>query len=206
MLFTHAIATRIENAAERVERERAEFNYNSIRAWLSRGCKVLDVGAWNCYLGETLRDKMACDVMSVDVVNANKTRMPFRLFDGRTLPAEPKSHDAILLLYVLHHAADDEVLLNEAHRVLRDGGRLLVAEDNVEGPWNWMLTVGFHIWLALVARMDCSGKFRTACQWQSRFEQAGFRIKETIPLGHHLRRFWWPENVLFVLEKSRAVS
>src|SRR4051812_36431685 len=103
MLLARTISSRIESASERIEKERAEFNYNSIRAWLSRGSRVLDVGAWNCYLGQQLRDKMGCNVLSVDVVNANKTHMPFRLFDGRTLPVETQSYDAILLLYVLHH-------------------------------------------------------------------------------------------------------
>src|ERR1041385_4993040 len=201
MLLAEAITSRIESASERIEKERAEFNYKSISAWLSRGSKVLDVGAWNWYLGHLLRDRMGCNVLSVDVVNANKTHMPFRLFDGRTLPVESHSHDTILLLYVLHHAADDETLLKEAHRALRDGGQLLVAEDNVENLWNWIVTVGFHVWLGLVAQMSCSGHFRTPSQWQKRFEAAGFRIKETISLGHHIQRFWWPKNTLFILEK-----
>jgi len=52
---------------------------------------------------------------------------------------EARSYDVVLFLYVLHHAADE--------RVLRDDGCLLIAEDSVDGLWNSVLTVGFHIFL-----------------------------------------------------------
>jgi SAM-dependent methyltransferase len=145
---------------------------------------------------------MACEVLSLDVIDANKTDMPFQVFDGKTLPTDSGSFDVVLLLYVLHHAADDQPLLDEAHRVLRDGGRLLIAEDSVDGLWNRVLTVGFHVYLWLATRMSCDGAFRTTSQWQERFRNAGLEIRETISLGHHLGRLLWPNNVLFVLEKS----
>jgi SAM-dependent methyltransferase len=199
-----AIAARLQEQSARVEKARAEFNFRSIEALIPRGCKVLDVGAWCCYLGELLRDRTGCEVLSLDVVDANKTGMPFRVFDGRTLPVEAGSFDVVLLLYVLHHAADDRPLLAEAGRALRDGGCLLVGEDSVDGVWNRTLTVGFHVWLWLVTGMAWDGKFRTSDQWRARFRAAGFAIEETVLLGRHLGHFFWPNNVLFVLRKDEG--
>src|SRR5437879_2995283 len=142
-----AIAKRFEAESERVERARAEFNFRSVEAHIPRGAKVLDVGAWSCYLGELLRDRLACEVLSLDVVDANQTNMPFQVFGGKTLPVDSGAFDVVLLLYVLHHAVEDAPLLDEARRVLRKGGRLLVAEDSVDSLWNRILTVGFHVWL-----------------------------------------------------------
>ena len=204
MGFADVIAGKMQQESERVERARAEFNYKSVQSWISQGSKVLDVGAWACYLGEMLRDRKRCDVLSLDVIDVNKTGMPFQKFDGRNLPVEDRSYDVVLLLYVLHHAADDEPLLREAGRVLRDRGLLLVAEDCVDTLWDKILTEGFHIWLWLVARMTRDGKFRTGNQWQARFPETGFHVRETISLGHHLGRFLWPNNVLYVLEKESA--
>jgi len=198
------IATRMRKEAERVEKARAEFNFRSIEAKVPQGCKVLDVGAWSCYLGELLRDRKGCEVLSLDVLDANKTDMPFQIFNGETLPVESGSFDVILLLYVLHHAADDEPLLHEARRVLRHNGRLLVAEDSVDGLWNRILTVGFHGYLWLATRMSCDGTFRTRDQWRTRFQKAGLQLIETCSLGHHLGRLLWPNNVLFVLERDSA--
>jgi SAM-dependent methyltransferase len=197
-----AIAAKFQKEADRVERARAEFNFRSIEAQVPQGCKVLDVGAWSCYLGELLRDRMGCEVLSLDVVNVNKTSLPFQVFDGKTLPVDSGSFDVVLLLYVLHHAAEDQPLVDESRRVLRDRGSLLIAEDSVDGFWNRILTVGFHVWLWLVTRMSCQGTFRTTDQWQARFHRAGLEIKQTIGLGHHLGRSLWPNNVLFVLGKN----
>lgn len=202
MGFGRAIAAKLEAASARVEKARAEFNLRSIEAHVPEGCRVLDVGAWSCYLGELLREGKGCEVLSLDVVDANKTGMPFQVFDGTTLPVESGSFDVVLLLYVLHHAADDRPLLEEANRVLREGGLLLVAEDSADGLWNKTLTVGFHVWLWLVTRMSCEGKFRKAEEWRERFHAAGFEIRETTRLGHHLGRLLWPNNVLFVLRKG----
>ena len=195
---------KIQKASERIEKERAEFNFRSIQAFVPVGSRVLDVGAWSCYLGQMLRDRLQCEVLSLDVVDANKTDMPFQVFDGKVLPVESGSFDVVLLLYVLHHAAEDHPLLEEAHRVLRDGGLVLVAEDSIDGLWNKILTIGFHLYLWLVTRMTCDGKFRTTPEWRQRFQAAGFTLHQTLPLGHHLRRVLWPNNVLFVLEKSSA--
>ena len=117
---------------------------------------------------------------------------------------DARSYDVVLLLYVLHHAVDDQPLLDEARRVLRDDGCLLIAEDSVDGLWNRVLTVGFHIWLWLVTRMSCDGKFRTTGEWRKRLRASGFEIVDAIFLGHHLGRFLWPNNVLFVLRKTQA--
>lgn len=206
MHIGQVIAAKLQKESARVEKERAEFNFRSIQALVPQRCKVLDVGAWSCYLGQLLRDRMGCEVLSLDVVNANKTDMPFQVFDGKSLPVDSRNFDVVLFLYVLHHAKDDQPLLDEARRVLRDGGCLLVAEDSVDGPWNRALTAGFHLWLWLATRMTCDGKFRTADRWQKRFHAAGFEVKETIFLGHHLGRFLWPSNVLFVLRKHGDMS
>ena len=203
MRFGQVIAAKLQSKSARIEKARAEFNFRSIQPQVRQGCKVLDVGAWSCYLGQLLRDRLGCEVLSLDVVNANKTGMPFELFDGKALPVDSRSYDVVLFLYVLHHAADDRPLLDEASRVLRDGGCLLVAEDSVDGLWNRALTVGFHVWLWLATGMTRGGKFRATDQWRTLFHAAGFETRETIYLGHHLGRFLWPNNVLFVLGKDR---
>jgi SAM-dependent methyltransferase len=200
--LAQVFAAKLQRKSESVEKARAEFNYRSIREQVPRGCKVLDVGAWSCYLGELLRDRLGCEVLSLDVVNANKTDMPFQVFDGTALPVDSRSYDVVLFLYVLHHAPDDQPLLDEAGRVLRDGGCLLIAEDCVDGLWNRALAVGFHIWLWMATGMTCHGRFRTTGQWLEHLHAARLLIKETVYLGHHLGRRLWPNNVLFVLRKD----
>ena len=195
------IADAIVTKSTIVEKARAEFNFESIRAHVPPRSRVLDVGAWRCYLGMFLRDRLGCDVLSLDVVDANRTDIPFRLFDGRTLPVESGSFDVVLLLYVLHHAADDDALLQEAKRVLSENGRLIIAEDSVDGFWNRALTTGFHVWLWLVTRMTWH-HFRTTGEWQRRFRDHGFEVSAQVDLGPHLGRRLWPRNTLFVVKSQ----
>ena len=205
MALERLIAHSMQQQSERIEKARAEFNFGSIQSWIPRNSRVLDVGAWKCYLGQLLRDRKGCEVLALDVADANKTDIPFQTFDGKTLPVNAHSFDVVLVLYVLHHAADDEPLLRESSRVLRDGGLLLVAEDCVDSFWDRVLTIGFHVWLRLITKMSRDGEFRKKDQWQARFRKAGFRVRKTISLGHHVGRLLWPNNVLFILEKE-AVS
>ena len=103
-----------------------------------KGCDQVVIGSGqmgNVHLSpeaEAYFERKGCEVLCLDVVNVNKTDIPFQVFDGRALPVEARSYDVVLFLYVLHHAADDQPLLDEARRVLRDGGCLLIAEDSVD--------------------------------------------------------------------------
>ena len=181
---------------------RARFNARTVGPAVPEGSRLLDVGSWDARTAALLRDERGCDVLAVDVVDKNATDVPFATFDGSSLPAEDGSRDVVTFLYVLHHADDDLALLQEAARVLRPGGRIVVAEDMVETRTQRAITVGFHIWLWLWTWMGWDGQFRTKREWGERFGEAGLRVSETRELGPHLGRLLWPRNVLFVLERA----
>jgi SAM-dependent methyltransferase len=50
--------------------------------------------------------------------------------DG-TVPAEPEGFDAVISTQVLEHVEDPAVYLDECHRVLRPGGRLLLSTHGI---------------------------------------------------------------------------
>lgn len=77
---------------------------------------------------------------------AGHDNVEFREGDLEALPVERESLDVAILSLVLHYAADPLRVLNEAHRVLRAGGRLLLVDllphDHVE----YRQRMG-HVWL-----------------------------------------------------------
>ncbi|MFV2101598.1 methyltransferase domain-containing protein [Micromonospora sp. LOL_024] len=63
-------------------------------------------------------------------------RVHFTRADATALPYAAASFDAALALEVLVHVPDKAVALAEAHRVLRPGGRLVLAELTLARPMN----------------------------------------------------------------------
>lgn len=54
---------------------------------------------------------------------------------GEALPFADRSFDAVLALWVLNHAAAPARMVEEAARVLRPGGKLLVVLEDMEPTW-----------------------------------------------------------------------
>lgn len=185
---------------EVIELKRAWWARDTIAPALPEGGSLLDVGSWDGRTAQMFADARGARVTCVDVVDHNKTELPFRTFDGRALPADDDAFDAVTFLYVLHHSAHDAELLAEAARVCRPGGRVLVAEDMVESAAQRAVTVAFHLWLLLWTRMGWSGTFRPIEAWRGCFLTAGLDVVEVRPLPRFPGKLFWPRNVLFVLE------
>jgi len=89
---------------------------------------------------------------SREMLQAARTRLQgvhnVELRRGRLedLPVESGRLDVALLFLVLHHVADPGAVLAEAARVLRPGGRLIVADMLPHGHDDYRQTMG-HIWL-----------------------------------------------------------
>ena len=185
----------------RIEARHLERNLGTVQPHVPAGARVLDIGAWDCRLAAALRDRAACRVVCADVVDRNRTDVELRIMDGTTVPtADGERFDVVMLLYVLHHAADDLALLREARRLVAAGGVVLVAEDRVETAGERAITVGFHAWLRVFTGLGWKGTFRRRTAWKARFAEAGLQVREVRELGRAGRLF--PRNVLFVLEPS----
>lgn len=94
-----------------------------------RGLRVLDLGAGEGYVGERFARRGA-DVTLADVADFHRVPLPFVLLGERArLPFADGAFDLVVLVYVLHHAADADAVLAEACRV---GRRVIVLESVFE--------------------------------------------------------------------------
>jgi len=193
----------IRGLSARLVQEHLDWNYDSVAPHVRPEHTVLDIGAWDCLLAKELRDRTGCQVQAVDVVDKNRTDVPFRTFNGRDLPfGDDERFDRVTLLYVLHHSADDAALLREARRVLAPGGRVLVGEDMAENRRQRWATIAFHVWLLTFTFMGWKGKFRSIERWRERFAAAGLAIESVHELGHQGDRRWFPRNMMLVLRAA----
>jgi ubiquinone/menaquinone biosynthesis C-methylase UbiE len=58
---------------------------------------------------------------------------------GEYLPFRSESFDAVLCLWSMNHASSPAKVIQEAHRVLREGGRFIVVFEDMEPKWTDLL-------------------------------------------------------------------
>ncbi len=125
---------------------------------LQAGDRVLDVGCGTGQLAMTFAERVAPtgSVAGIDAApemikratsQARKQKLPiaFQVAFAQRLPFPNGSFHAVACTLVLHHVAEDDrqSAVQEMHRVLKPGGRLLIAEfERGHGPHQlprWLL-------------------------------------------------------------------
>ncbi len=96
---------------------------------------VLELGAGSSPLVTELpaRRKVACD-LSADMLRAG-TSSTRAVSDAQRLPFADASFDGVFCINLLEHAPEPELVVREAARVLRQGGRFLAVTPNGDAEW-----------------------------------------------------------------------
>jgi SAM-dependent methyltransferase len=132
-------------------------------------------------VAQSLQKRTGAAVTLADVVDLNRTDLPHRCYDGRSLPLDDDAVDVTLLYFVLHHAEDPEAVLREALRVSRS--RVVVAESIVTGR-------GQHLLLRTLDRLANrlrSGGILRAQERHLSFRSAGAWVDLARRLGATVR-------------------
>lgn len=102
------------------------------------GGRVLDVGCGNGSLVNAIRQKEKIEAYGIDIspnmIEECRKRyagINFRVSTGETIGFEDDFFDVVTICCVLHHLHNPQIFFEEAYRVLKHGGLLIVGE-----PWN----------------------------------------------------------------------
>jgi ubiquinone/menaquinone biosynthesis C-methylase UbiE len=140
---------------------------------LPKHAAVLDVGCGNGFIAHHLTGLLGAEVVGIDVGTKTTARINYLSYDGCHFPLQDQSFDAVLLCYVLHHAQDAVLLLNEVARVLRSGGLAIIYEDIPSAWWDRAVCwVHSRQWRNQTG--PCS--FQLDKDWRRVFASAGFEI------------------------------
>ncbi|MFA5127376.1 MAG: methyltransferase domain-containing protein [Patescibacteria group bacterium] len=102
--------------------------------------KILDVGAGTGRTSVILA-KMGAEVTALDVsekmlkeLKKKNAKIKIVVGDAESLPFPDKSFDAIMSAFLIVHLKDPTHFFDEAYRVLKDGGLLVVTNINQKEP------------------------------------------------------------------------
>jgi SAM-dependent methyltransferase len=161
--------------------------------------RVLDVGCGNGFIAHHLAATVGAAVIGIDLGATTEAAIDYRQFDGKHFPVADGSVDAALLCYVLHHAQDLEVVMNELRRVLHGGGLAVIYEDMPDYWWDRLVCLTHDLkWRKRTGR----SRFRSARDWRSLFNSAGFEIVNERPLSRWRNLAHLVSRRLFVLKQT----
>ena len=110
-----------------------------------------------------------------------------------------QSFDALLLCYVLHHAQDARLVLNEVSRVLRDGGLAIIYED-IPSIWWDRVVCWTHDRQWRSRTGPCT--FQAEHDWRRTFNLTGFEIVKERPLSRWRNLAHPVSRRFFVIERN----
>jgi len=140
---------------------------------LPLGANVLDVGCGNGFIAHHLSGILKSKIVGLDVSAGPMANIDYLPYDGRHFPVQDETFDAVLLCYVLHHAHDASLLLNEVTRVLREGGVAIIYEDI---PDRWLDRAACWLHNRQWVKRTGACTFRLEAGWRQLFYSMGFEI------------------------------
>ncbi|MFW5988181.1 MAG: methyltransferase domain-containing protein [bacterium] len=148
--------------------------YNRIKDFLNEDDLLLDLGAGKCALSWKLKQE-GYNTTPVDVQNLSFcSQIKPIIYDGKNLPFADNSFDKVLLLTVLHHIPEPEIVIRESLRVADE---LIIIEDIYSNKLQKYLTF-FTDSLFNFEFIGHPHSNKTETEWDELFKDLKLKIKE----------------------------
>jgi SAM-dependent methyltransferase len=171
------------------------------------GKEILDFGAGGGLVTAEIRSKVSPHTVGIDVRPYGDGIIQY---DGRHAPFANDSFDCIVVTNVFHHEKNNQQCLDEVHRLLKPGGKLIVVEtvptgsteEEAQQDLGRTFLVDFtYNRLFNDADIPVPGTFETAIGWTRRFAASGFEkpgVVEHLGFDQEIVPDW---HVLYVVHK-----
>ena len=165
-------------------KKRAIRSFNKIYPFI-KGDIVLDLGAGDGLLGETISKKMSKKVILYDIIDYNYSSLPLNLYpENGKLDLPDHSVDTTILYTVLHHASNPIHVLDEAIRVTKS--RIIIVEGFVDTKYHYIFNSFFDWFLNRVVKdedVPVPLNYLNTLGWISLFNRKDLHLINKIFLG-----------------------
>ena len=171
------VLTGLQRRIERMRRRRKVGRAYDMALEIARvlpvGASVLDVGCGNGFIAHHLSSILKSRIVGLDVCGGPVANIDYLPYDGRHFPVQDATFEAVLLCYVLHHAQDASLVLNEVIRVLKQRGIAIIYEDM---PDRWPDRAACWLHNQQWAKRTGACTFRSGTEWRQLFLSLGFEV------------------------------
>lgn len=154
--------------------ELLDWRYGLVAEHIAANQRVLDLGAGTGWVGKRLAERKNCDVSLVDVLDCNETDLPLTVYDGRTIPFADKTFDVVTLVFVLHHAVNQEEILSEAARVAR--AKIILVEDTPKNAMERCIDRACDAIMSFEHGFSNPATYRSVEEWRTVFRTLGLPL------------------------------
>ena len=184
----------IKDFVFRIDKKRCDDIIKTIRPYLVKSDKILDVGSGFCTISKRLKE-MGHTVTPLDVKDRNLyEQIKVTLYDGVKIPFKADSFDVVLVITVFHHIKDCEKILKEAKRVAK---KIIIMEDTYESTWQKYLTFAMDSFVNMEF-LNHPHTNKSDKDWRSLFNRYNLTIKDVS--SHNYWRFF--TSTTYFLEKT----
>lgn len=167
--------------------QRAQLIFKRIYPFLNNSQYIVDLGCGEGLIAHLLQKK-GKNVTPVDIANNSViSNLKVIIYDGKKLPFARLEFESALLLTVLHHTPDPEIVFNETARVAK---RIIIIEDIYTNIFQKLFNVFFDSWQNKPLRFFWDS-YKSDREWKKFFKDKGFKVIATdyfqdIPYLHGL--------------------
>ncbi|PJA12350.1 SAM-dependent methyltransferase [Candidatus Dojkabacteria bacterium CG_4_9_14_3_um_filter_150_Dojkabacteria_WS6_41_13] len=160
---------------QKAVRSRSNTVFNRIKPYINKNEKLLDIGSGSGDVSFVLKQN-DYNVTPLDVVDFHGPRLiETTIYDGKNIPFANNSFDKALLLMVMHHTPDPELILNEGLRVAKE---LIVIETSYVTKFERFYTIVTDTIGNL--RFDAFwNSYKTDYEWKQLFNAKNLTVSDT---------------------------
>lgn len=163
-----------KNFSYRLLRLRANRTVKELEKYLDKKDSIVDIGAGTCNIDEILREKNF-NVNPIDIGNSSFVdHINPLIYDGRKIPFSDDAFSAALIITVLHHAPQNEKIIEEARRVSK---KIIIIEDIYSGAIHKYITF-FMDSLINFEFLGHPHSNRSDKEWRDLFLKMGLKLKD----------------------------